>query len=69
MAAPAKGGAAVGAALPPGVAQAVPQATLSVPVFDKHSFRQPRQPTYDSWSMAWGLEHMDDDKVAAAWLL
>ena len=48
-------GTAVGAALPPGVAQAVPQATLSVPVFDEHSFRQPRQPTYTAHGLWHGI--------------
>ena len=45
-------GAAVGDALPPGVAQAVPHAALSVLIFGEQSSRQPRQPTYDSWLMA-----------------
>ena len=52
MVAPAKNGAALGAALPPGVAQAVPHAALSVLIFGEQSSRQPRQPTYDSWLMA-----------------
>ena len=48
-------GAEVGNALPPGVAQAVPHATLSVPVFDEQRPRQPRQPTCGPWPLAHGL--------------